>query len=260
MIGDIELQYMIDAPFETNLYTKPTKEYQIESFAMNVFNGSASMNDSEYIPSPKLRRNDGDLYIIFLSGNGVYFSEPSLDVWYRASTRYSEAMQTITDSTSDRFIFDEPASPLGCVEQTQLCFEALPQGKQCGPLASFFDAFTTALRMSPSEAATAQSDWVLNQIAGATVDNVVKTLGAHALSSRRNLHLGSQGPIAQNQWQLDVTYWWATTLALSQGNFIDYTVGPSDRRLEKYIIPPMDTAICSSQVCETYPLDETQWR
>ncbi|TGJ80760.1 hypothetical protein E0Z10_g8000 [Xylaria hypoxylon] len=244
MIEDIKRQYQIDI-FEDKLHLRHGRDYQIQSFQCSPFNGSLAY--SEYIPSPKLRRDDGDSYIIFLSGNGVLFSQPSADAWYRANKRAGSITLTTLDSEANAFMFDEPASPLGCVQQFQFCFEVPPQEKQCGPLASFADSASIAFNMSPSDAAAEHLIWVFSQIVGTSISQVVKVLETQALTARQNLIVGLQGPIAPNQWQLDVVHWWATSLALIQSNFIDSVVGPSDRRLNKYIIPPDDKAICSSQ-------------
>ncbi|KAI0407766.1 hypothetical protein F4802DRAFT_594707 [Xylaria palmicola] len=252
MIEDVKHQYRLGSIFEDDSYPKPSSDYQVEAFESQIFNGSL-VGNSEYFPSAKLRRDDGDSYIVFLSGNGVFFIQPSPDAWYRASTLAGTLDSAVTDSEAEYFTFDEPASPLGCVQQIQICFEALPKGKQCGPLTSFYDAANRAFDESPSETATVHLRWVLNQVIGTSISQVLKVLGAHALTSRQSLVLSSQGPIAANQWQLDVVHWWATSLALTQSNFIDSIVGPSDRRLDKYVVPPDDLEICTSQVCEPPP-------
>ncbi|KAI1129747.1 hypothetical protein F5Y10DRAFT_276535 [Nemania abortiva] len=251
MIEDVASQYRTSFDLRGTPYPIPNRNYLVDAFASIIQNGSASV-DAEYVPSPKLRRDDGDSFIIFLSGNGVYFQEPSTDDWYKATKLFEgNTSLSISPSEFDSFIFDEPASPLGCVQQTQFCYEGLPKGKRCGPLASFYDSMSAALEMSPSQTASAQLNWIATQVDSGWISNIIKTLGARALTSQRDLVLGLQGPIAKNQWQLDVVYWWATTLAFVQGNFIDGVVGPSDRRLDKYIVPPEDAQICSNQKIRT---------
>jgi hypothetical protein len=211
-------------------------------------------DDSEYIPSAKLQRNDGDSYIVFLSGNGVSFAERSQDEWYRATRPWRELSRTINESTYSAFIFDEAASPLGCLQQFQFCQQALPKGEQCSPLASWEDASSAALDMSPSDAAALRLNWVRSQVITTLLNSIINTLQARALTTQRTLAASVQSPIHANQWQLDVVSWWATMLAYTQSNFIDSVVGPSDERLEKYISAPEDPAICANQVRETRSL------
>ncbi|KAK5629356.1 hypothetical protein RRF57_005071 [Xylaria bambusicola] len=245
MIEDLESQYRFRNALG-GLYPIPTKNYQIDSFGCRVENGSA-IDSSEYVPSSKLRRVDGDSYIFYLSGNGVLFTETSMDAWYRAIKPTAAIYQPASDSTYQPFIFDEAASPLSCVEQHQFCYEALPKGKQCGPLASLVDSFSAAFDMSPSDAALGNLVWIIDQASGTSISEVINTLGAHALTSQRNLIAGNQGPIPADQWQQDVVHWWATSLAVQQSNFISNVVGPSDVRLYPYVTPPQDSTVCSNQ-------------
>ncbi|KAI1428826.1 hypothetical protein F5Y12DRAFT_782402 [Xylaria sp. FL1777] len=250
MIEDLESQYRTFNAVRHSQYPIPTTNYQIDAFHCKIENKTVS-EYSEYVPSPKLRRDDGDSVIIYLSGNGVSFPQPSNDDWYRATKPSMIAGQDNSDSMYQTFIFEEAASPLGCVEQFQFCFEALPRGKQCGPVASLADSATAAAEISPSDTAIALLVWVFERLSGTKIDTVVKILGAGSLASQRNLAIGSQGPIAANQWQLDVVHWWSTSLAYTQSKFIDSVVGPSDRRLDKYITLPENPAICSSQKIRT---------
>ncbi|KAI0513189.1 hypothetical protein F5B22DRAFT_277829 [Xylaria bambusicola] len=245
MIEDLEDQYKFRNALG-GLYPIPTANYQIDSFGCRVENRSA-IDGSEYVPSSKLRRPDGDAYIFYLSGNGVQFTEKSMDTWYRAIKPTAAIYSPASNSTHQPFIFDEAASPLSCVEQHQFCYEALPKGKQCGPLASLVDSFSAAFDMSPSDAALGNLVWVIDQTSGTSISEVINTLGAHALTSQRNLIAGNQGPIPANQWQQDVTHWWATSLAVQQSNFIENVVGPSDARLYPYVTPPQDSTVCSNQ-------------
>ena len=200
----------------------------------------------------KLQRNDGDSCIIFLSGNGVLFTERSEDDWYKATRPSVELTRTADPFTYSAFIFDEAASPLGCVQQFQFCQQALPKGQQCSPLASWTDAASVALNMSPSDAAAARPNWVRSQTSVVTVANVLNTLQARALTSQRTLSTGIQGPIHPNQWKFDVVSWWAIMLAQMQSNFLDSVVGPADKQLEKYISTPEDATICTNQVGKTW--------
>ena len=94
-----------------------------------VINGT-SADPSTFTPIDELLRSDGDLVLMFLSGNGVYFYEKSNDPWYRATR----------DNGNGIYQTDVAASPLGCVQQFQFC----DGGSKCGTLASLVDAAADA--------------------------------------------------------------------------------------------------------------------
>ncbi|KAI1368962.1 hypothetical protein F5Y08DRAFT_353496 [Xylaria arbuscula] len=244
MIEDLASQYKIRNVLG-GLYPIPTAIYQIDSFGCRMENGSAM---TEYLPSPKLRRDDADSYIFYLSGNGVQFTERSTDDWYIATKKAAAICLRASNSTYQPFIFEEAASALSCVEQHQYCYKGLPEGRRCGPLASSFDAALGALDIGTSETASEVLSWTFDQFVGTAISGVIGNLGAHALTSQRNLIAGNQGPIDSNQWQQDVMHWWATALAVQQNNFIESVVGPRDTRLHQYVVPPEGSqTICSSQ-------------
>lgn len=45
---------------------------------------------------------------------------------------------------------------------------------------------------------------------------------------------GLMGPLAENQWQLDVSYWWSTYLASLQAGVVNTARGPSDPGIDPY--------------------------
>lgn len=91
-----------------------------------------------------LARQDADVHILFLSGNGVFFTQPSNDLWYRLIPKPMRGpVLALNDSlfVIDQYILREPASPLGCASQYQFCNSGT---NECGPLASQLDAIAGA--------------------------------------------------------------------------------------------------------------------
>jgi hypothetical protein len=83
---------------------------------------------------------------------------------------------------------------------------------------------------------------------------VVSQLGPTALQSQRTLIQGRQGPLAANQWQLDVAHWWDISLAGAQAVFIDTAYGPTDPEILQSHVPfttPNLMTLCSSQKIRT---------
>lgn len=79
-----------------------------------IENGTSS--PYSFAPIEQIARHDADTLILFLSGNGVLFSQPSGDQWYRVaptSTKFI-AYGANYESTAQLYLPLEPASPLGC--------------------------------------------------------------------------------------------------------------------------------------------------
>lgn len=47
----------------------------------SMFNGTVDASQSAFKPIPQLTRTDGDVSVLFLSGNGVFFNGPMDDDW-----------------------------------------------------------------------------------------------------------------------------------------------------------------------------------
>jgi hypothetical protein len=170
------------------------------------------------MPASYLNRSDGDIYILFLSGNGVVFQQPTQDYWFRAATKHGFLGKTSNGSDTPYYIPDIAASPLGCVSQHQYC---ISEQTRCGPLASPADALQgafDALTDSSSAEASSRLTWfasILTQFP-TSLEPVMATTGAEGLLARQELMQGIQVALSDNQWQLEVASLWATTLAVLQ--------------------------------------------
>jgi hypothetical protein len=232
--------------------------------------GAPNADLSAFIPIAPLVRPDGDVSVLFLSGNGVFFNGPMNDDWYRATVFGQNLTHFGTDPTSSTmqgYIPVEAASPLGCVEQWQWCNSAYSREEGCGPLASVLDSIYGAAPffnltvadlapdrpVSPTESGT-RLIWpaliTLNE--ANNVPEILNQLGAKSLLSQSLLTSGVQSPLPLNQWQLDVTNWFNTVLASVQTMFVDTAIGTSDPELQQAEYQPLNSQerkLCNSQVC-----------
>lgn len=88
-------------------------------------------------------------------------------------------------------------------------------------------------------------------LTGNELDAFVETLGAGSLTARYKLVSGYQGPLPDNQWQLDVEHWHASTLAAIQGSAVDAATGPASPDMRQYWVPPENEQqqyLCNNQV------------
>lgn len=178
-------------------------------------------------PIEDLQRTDGDTYLVFLIGNGVPYWGNVTDPWYQAHGPGPVLANAVGDLTKGIAFYtpDEAASPLACVEQFQYCNTAYPRDVGCGPLSVNTGAavgslglFNTTVKEivsgdTTSEAVTTLNWFITQQDASPMLIHVLGNLGAHALASRSTLYRGVQEALPENQWQLNATRLWATTLA-----------------------------------------------
>ncbi|KAJ2988175.1 hypothetical protein NUW58_g4116 [Xylaria curta] len=221
-----------------------------------------------------LRRPDADIFLIFLSGNGVKTPVPTNDPWYRSNVPLGRRIVTTGRSgNSPAYRPEESASPLGCTYQVQVCKGPSGGNVSCGPLASSNDAwegaaalfglkeknvFSTYKSFDPLIAAYANDEdagrfiW----LAGiqfnypGTITRPILTLGYQSLDSYKAYLSGVQTRVADNQWKLDVTSWWNISLALQQASFVDTAFGSTysgTSRFNKNVTNPGQKSICQNQ-------------
>ncbi|KAI0154689.1 hypothetical protein GGR57DRAFT_512248 [Xylariaceae sp. FL1272] len=243
---DIETQY------REYLQTSKSSYFQLEVFDIIVSDGELRSMSADIDPIPSLFRSDAYTYIMFLSGNGVKFTDYVSDDWYRLSPVPRNTSLTGgnngTSQTSSLPIYvpEEPASPMACTNQYQFCRPGFPE-KTCTPLLGLYDAVHAALPLfntTDDEYAYDMGNSTLaNRViyfmsslwyAPVSVYDMIQHLGPKALESQKTLVMGLQGPIAQNQWQTDVMNWWNYSLAATQTAFINTASGPDDAESIKY--------------------------
>lgn len=221
---------------------------------------------SEFVPIPALARSDADTILIFLAGNGVQFFEATDDLWYRATTPGDTSSDsTGQDGKIQLYRPEEASSPLGCTQQMQVCNPSLPADRRCGPLASWIDAQLGAAALFnmteeelldggfPSHRIGSRYSWFTMQLGYATypIGDVLSVLQARALASQQYLAEGVMGELPENQWQLDVSHWFATYLASVQAAIVNTALGTTDPTLDPYkVLPPNQHVreLCNSQV------------
>lgn len=214
-------------------------------------NGSCygSVISSSFDPIRELAQNDGDVTLIFLSADGIRYTEPADDDWYGAHrTANNYTFATGGYSARERYyLSDEPASVLGCKEQYQSCNPTLPPETGCSPpLGISSMGFANQLPANKSE-------WALYYGAHfISVSYILDALQSSALLAKFSLQDNVQAPLPANQWQLEVENWYNIILASLQGFSADNAVGPgSPEMLDHFWKKPSDDigkSLCENQV------------
>ncbi|KAJ3567655.1 hypothetical protein NPX13_g6693 [Xylaria arbuscula] len=265
-VQDVESQYIPQS-------TAESYGYLLTVFKSWRVNGTNSRG--EFVAEQGLQRNDADTSIIFLSGNGVISSVPLDDPWYRFNAVSDIIIyQVESKKQSVSYQPSEAASPLGCAHQAQICKGNVANNDSCGPVASYSDAWAAAAPIFGVHAEaidnfetdqlnqlidTYATDedasrfiWLLRMITNSQTDvaDILTKIGSQSLASSNGLLTGLQGPLPNNQWMLDVTYWWNITLAVLQATVVDAAYGsttPERVRLQINATNPGQKSICQNQ-------------
>jgi hypothetical protein len=212
------------------------------------FNGSYDPNLSSLQPIKELTSNTADTHLIFLSANAVAFQEKVLDPWYHATTPFTEGCTIIGNDTTETFSQDQPASPLACFVQAQYCSPASSDGSQCTPLSG---QSITPADVSPYlkvQKDRGSLDWLMTFIF-MDPSGVLGELGIQALVARENMGSGSQGPLPDNQWELEATSWFSIALADMQRTWVNMAMGHYPYLSEAYVRRP--TSLGEDQLCRS---------
>lgn len=209
--------------------------------------------------------SDADLFIVFLSGEGVLFLNQTNDPWYRGLRPLSTTLVIDGEYSRPMYGSDEAASPMGCLQRYQYCNSE----KKCGNLASSADALTSASPLFHEATSDIWSGGLLESngtldatrsrfnmfqlmlVSAFSLYDVLNVLGSSSLLSPQRLASGYMGPLPDNQWQIDATHWFDMRMAALQAAFVNDARGPSDESLLPYMLGPDDKyqqSMCNNQV------------
>ena len=219
-----------------------------------------SLNNSGFDPIPELQRDDADTTIFFLSANDIAYLAPVDDPLYSAHVQAPTTLDDPAESGAQTFYYrDQPVGVLGCTQQFQFCNPNLRGDTGCTPLSGYYSIFDnpnitdslweTAAQNSSFEHFT----WAIGVFgfASTNIDEVVASLGISALLARNSLGVGLQGPLPNNQWELEVEHWIQASMALVQRTLLEQATGPFTQDVYPWLVKPQnaeDEAQCQKQV------------
>ncbi|KAI0435284.1 hypothetical protein F5Y09DRAFT_349536 [Xylaria sp. FL1042] len=216
----------------------------IKKSSENIFDGYGLS------PQTGLRRPDADIFLIFLSGNGVQTASPTNDSWYRSNVpSVHQIAEEGRDGVAIAYVPEEAGSPLGCASQVQVCKGPSGENNSCTVLGSTTDAWTGAaalfgvketnlseyqsfdplIAMYADDEDASRYFWLAGIYANypSAITQPILKLGYQSLDSYKNYFSGVQGQLEDDQWKLDVTSWWNISMALQQASFVDSAFGPT---------------------------------
>ncbi|KAL9621565.1 MAG: hypothetical protein Q9160_003957 [Pyrenula sp. 1 TL-2023] len=239
-------------------------DYGIQSLACLINNGTCDPFKSAFVPIKELAPTDGDVTLIFLSANGIRYTNATDDSWYAAHRTTNGIVNgfgnDLNPGSIDYFLPDQPASVLGCKEQYQTCDPTLPPAQGCSPLDGVQNSALNGVNLKTErEMAIAWGavNWAMK--------SVLNALRSNALLARLSLLNDVQSPLPTNQWQLEVENWHNITMAIFQGAVIQDAIGPGNPDMLKYFwtkpSSDLEKYICKNQkiISTTYTNFSTMW-
>lgn len=158
--------------------------------------------------------------------------------------------------TGNYYTFDQYVTVLGCVDQHQFCNpNALGQDRACTKLASGAEVgfATPNLRANQVQLLTAGRLGI--RLFSLTTNGAVFGRGSSALRASETVTNTQQGPLPNNQWQIESSSWFATSLAKLQRITVEYATGP-DFLPEGFSVLQMNDSI-SQNMCRNQKVRDT---
>lgn len=218
-------------------------------------NGSLVEDQSSFQPVLDLDRPAADISLIFLSANEIRFAGQSNDPWYSAHVPSSLTSMRKWGLQGDVSLYtrDDPVRVLGCTSQYQYCNPNLEPDKRCTPLSGILEVDLLAHDLWDNDRQRALFNWTASAILQNSMafNDVITDLGVTALTARTKMSANLQGPLPDNQWQLEVEHWFTSALADLQRMAIELATGPFDQKLTPFLQRPQiaeEQLLCRSQV------------
>ncbi|KAI1359055.1 hypothetical protein F5Y08DRAFT_350059 [Xylaria arbuscula] len=204
-----------------------TADYSIGLGLAVSYNNTLVAPPSTFQPIPELLGKDRDVFIVFLSANGVLFLNKTSDPWFSATEpvmlHFLSGKDKVTAYRQDR-----AASTLACTYQEQYCIAPF-SNENCTPLGPSLEAQQLILQQaSRNEKVFQRLQWAISAAQNLEHNplDVVDTLGPQALVARRKLLQGEQGYLPPDQWKNEVQHWFDISLAAFQNAYVKTAAGP----------------------------------
>lgn len=176
----------------------------------SVYAFAGQVND--WMPLPDLRRDDGDVTLVFVSAHNVNYPTPVDDPLFAANDQTSSSGRTVYKA-------DNTAGVVGCVDQIQLRGSSTEEST---PITSYTGVLQEAdkLNLNAMQNATATRFLV-----GGTVTityTSVFGLNERALRAQDATFDVRSSGLPGNQWQIEASGWFETSLAMLQDQVVEY--------------------------------------
>ncbi|KAF2634384.1 hypothetical protein P280DRAFT_554619 [Massarina eburnea CBS 473.64] len=241
-----------------NTRQRASADYGIQGVKSYGGSGDLARRASMFDPIPQLQRADADVMLFFLSSRGIMFTQEVDDPWFSAHKK-GRQLRPVMDSESFKQLYDpdEPIGVVGCAMQMQICNANLTD-KHCEPLRGMVDDSYPLDKLYQTQSQKTTLEWA-NLIFGLgffSISGIVEALGVSSLVARHGLGNNAQGPLPDNQWQIEVEHWVAGSLASLQGSFVEAGNGPNPA-YQQFRVAPNNTD--QWKMCRNQKIMTTQY-
>jgi hypothetical protein len=209
--------------------------------------------NNTWTPIPELFIPHADISAIFLAGNRVGFTAPVDDPWFSAG-HVSFMNLTAVVGNIRGYLSDDPARALVCSQRYQYCNSSMPQNQSasCTPLSGMIEATKASLQLFPQEKDRKKFLWSASEILYLAngFNELVGTMQSGSLLARDSLAGHLQGILPDNQWELELEYWFKFALADLQRTILHQATGSVEADAHEFLAPPTSAearGVCSNQ-------------
>lgn len=215
-----------------------------------------SVISHQFVPVPELTRSDVDMQIIFLSARGLVYPAPVDDPWFSAHHPGPEITIIFNqDSSSTRQTYetDEPANPLACIQQIQVCNPNAHQGSQCQELGGLQTNLINTPLLWEDVGSRERMEWIRKIIAAhISAPDDILNFGGGSILLARLVQSAAQGRLLPpNHWQEEVIHWTGSMMASVQALFVETAMGVTKKEfVNGSTFPETNEArrVCQNQV------------
>jgi hypothetical protein len=209
-----------------------------------------------WIPVPQFNRTDADVSLYFLAFNTIHFSSPVDDPWFSAHIIFQETVNSVAGLTLNVTWYnaDSLVTALGCADQHQYCN---PNTGNCTPLSGWELVDNAQQYLGFNDYQSHTYNLIANPANDYPPYASVEYRGSSALIASETVFQGIQAPLPNNQWTIEVSSWFATSLASLQRYPVDIASGPSDIDTSAGGVITLDNDAIEESLCKNQKVHTT---
>ena len=217
----------------------------IDGFGYSLSSTIASPDGTTFLPIDTLSRTDADVTLMFLASNSITYYTPNTDPFFSATLKQSAGTFSGVDMTY--YKANNWVTVMGCTDQYQFCN---PLTSICTPLSGYAEAAAALNTTKLNNVQYLVASRIALNTRAMSIHHSISGRGASALRAQELVSENSQNPIPNNQWQIEVDSWFATSFARLQRAIVEYASGPAFVPAGTYVqspTGPISKAMCYSQ-------------
>lgn len=198
-----------------------------------------------WLPVPELSRTNADISLFLLAPNSVRYDTRVDDPFFSAHLLGGSTISSGTNFTW--YISDYFVNALACADQHQFCN---PADNQCTELTSTTILEKQFLRIGLNAVQKMTGRRLLLDLGFTSTYLSVNGRGSSSLRAQETLYDLEQAPLPDNQWMIEVSSWFAVSMAKLQQSVVQYATGPPHLATGSHLFRPTDpinVAMCGSQ-------------